>query len=290
MRGRSIGILSRGYKGLVRGPAQVLSDGSSQSAVMFGDEPTWLAARLPKIPLVVGADRLASAAFLEKFESIDFLLADDGFQHRRMYRDYDIVIVDVTEPLWHYRPLPFGRMREPFSSLKRAQAVFLTKVNLSDVQVMNWLKLQITLNGYRGPIFEFESKISGLSPLSSADLDRAQLNFEQLVREDGKNGIFLVSAIGNPNSFARLVEIESRKNIKGHLVFADHHFYSNADKEKIVREAKTSGASCIVVTEKDAGKLGRDWKPEIPVWVTRLENVSRQDLKDFYESVDRALF
>src|SRR5690606_2868820 len=120
-------IVSRGYGGSEKGPARVPSDGKVKTAARFGDEPAWYAAKFTDVPVVVGADRVQAGKFMAAGDvgaKVDVVIADDAFQHRRMKRVLDCVVLDASAPRWHYRPLPVGRMREPFSSLLRAGAIF----------------------------------------------------------------------------------------------------------------------------------------------------------------------
>ena len=119
-RGVKFDILSRGYGREKRGVARVDSGGSSRD---FGDEPLLLARRL-NVPVIVGEDRYEAGLFAEKHFGPQLHLLDDGFQHRALARDFDIVLVtpeDARDSL-----LPAGRLREPLKSLSRADAVVLT--------------------------------------------------------------------------------------------------------------------------------------------------------------------
>jgi tetraacyldisaccharide 4'-kinase len=287
---RSVGIVSRGYGGTEKGPALVPADGTTETAKRFGDEPTWLACRHQDVPVAIGGDRVKAARELSSTRFVDTIIADDGFQHRRLFRAFDIVILDASEPRWHYRPLPLGRMREPFSALGRAGAICITKTNLAETEATTWLHEQIRQNVETPPpIFEFESRLRGVAPLAASPSAQGLVPCAELAAICGASGLFLVSAIGNPDTFKQLVARDIGELVKGHLVFADHHSYTDDDKAKIASEAKASGATCILVTEKDAIKLGVDWTPELNVWVTRLETRPRTDLKELYEAIDRAL-
>lgn len=290
-RGRRVGVVSRGYGGSERGPLRVPADGSAESARRFGDEPAWLAARHPDVPVVIGADRVAAARLLSggsgSLQKPDLILADDAFQHRRLTRGFDVVVIDASEPEWHYRPLPLGRLREEFSALGRAQAVFLTKTNLVSSGELALARAMI-FDAARAPVFEFESRIVGLAPLAARPDSPATL---EPVQTRGQN-VMLASGIGRPQTFKALVERDLGMMARDHFVFADHHRYSGRDLNEILARARECGVGKIVVTEKDAAKLaGCMGADEAKVfWVTRLATTAKSDLKDFYEAVDRALF
>lgn len=284
-RGKSVGIVSRGYGGSEKGPARVPAKGDTETARRFGDEPTWLAARFPDVPVIVAADRVAAVKALAREHEVDVVIADDAFQHRRLARRFDIVILDALEPDWHYRPLPLGRLRESFSSLRRAHAVFITKANLATVEERERLRQHIddVLAGatQRPPIYEIELSLSGFERL---DEGRGELIPCRSLQ--GKK-VVLASGIGRPESFERLVVREANVIVVEHLVFADHHQYSKADLARIAARVRESSADAVVVTEKDAVKM-TGWSPDFSCLVTKLE--ARGSLEGFYEELDRRLF
>lgn len=282
-RGKRVGLVSRGYGGEEKGPAQVPNDGTSQTARRFGDETSWLAKRFPDVPVVVCPKRVSAAEHLLSINKVDLILADDAFQHRWLHRDLDVVILDPTEPAWHYRPLPLGREREGFEALRRSQAIFLTKTNLAEEARVNWLRKRVAevLNGSDAhpQIFEIESRLSGFSALGSDDDWRASASFQ------GEK-VLLASGIGRPHTFAKIVRQDARAEILEHLVFRDHHTYTTANLEDIEIRAVRLGASAILVTEKDAIKM-TNWRPRVPCFASRLELRPRTDLGSFYETIDR---
>ncbi len=299
-RGLRIGVVSRGYGGTEKGPLKVLNDGSGECAARFGDEPAWLAARHSGVPVVIGADRVAAARFLLQNSPVDLVLADDAFQHRRLKRGFDIVVIDATEPEWHYRALPLGRLREGFSALKRAQVVFLTKTNLVAEVKLDWIRGQVRKiqKLFDFKIFEFESHLVGIAPLSSAISSRPRLS----ANETKGNKVILASGIGRPQTFHQLVERDLGMVVLDHVVFADHQRYSDRNLEVVRRRAQACAADRIVVTEKDAAKIAglvgakaetrasADCVQNPEIWVTRLETSPKTDLKEFYEAVHRSLF
>jgi len=268
-----LAIVSRGYGAREKGPAQVPNDGSSKTAERFGDEPAWLAHRHPQIPVMIGGKRPESVEYLKTHTAFSqsvkrLILADDAFQHRRLKRNLDVVIIDATEPRWHYQPLPLGRMREGFDALSRAHFVFLSKTNLGTREQLDWLHEQI--KPYRARVIEFEAKITHFT----------NLNGDSPVPLPKR--VVLASGIARPQTFAQ--SVGEHATVVKHLVFQDHHAFTAQDLAEIETQAKDADA--IVVTEKDAVKLG-SWQSRIPVYVSRLEAVPQSDLGDFLEAVDR---
>lgn len=268
-----LAIVSRGYGAREKGPAQVPNDGSPKTAERFGDEPSWLAHRHPEIPVMIGGRRPESVEYLKTHTAFAqaskrLILADDAFQHRRLKRSLDVVIIDATEPRWHYQPLPLGRMREGFDALRRAQFVFLSKTNLGDKDQLEWLREQI--KPYRARVIEFAAKITHFTKLNED------------VASPLPKRVVLASGIARPHAFEQ--SVSEHATVIQHIVFQDHHAFQPQDLKQI--EAAAEGADAIVITEKDAVKLG-SWQSRIPVYVSRLEAVPKSDLGEFFEAVDR---
>lgn len=317
-RGLRAGIVSRGYKSkatvasrvpVLRQGDQGLGDESPLGAVVdrsegfddeptahqFGDEPTWLANQFTTIPVYVGVKKVEVSRKLLQEEKVDLLLADDAFQHRKLKRKTDLIVIDATEPRWHYRPLPLGRMREGFEALARAHAIFLTKTNLVNpgqlVELRSWILRHSPKVGSEVPLFELKSVIASVCLLH----DHEEASIAVLASKK----ILLVSGIGRPSTFATLIEeavfgnvephTEKAGRILDHLVFSDHHEYDALDLKKIESKAVEIGADVILVTEKDAVKLA-GWRSQFPVYVSRLKFQPCGNEGEFYEAIDRLLF
>ncbi len=283
-RGLRVGVVSRGYGGTEKGPARVPAQSANEGekALRFGDEPSWFATKYPEIPVFIGADRVRAAEALLNSAQVDLILADDAFQHRRLKRDLDIVVLDASEPRWHYSSLPGGRMRESFASLNRAQAVFITKTNLATEEAIAYLRAKIPSQLL---VCEFASVLGGFS--------RLEKFYEDVPAKEPSSfrgqKIFLASGIGRPQAFRRLMESEAGTEVVGHRIFPDHHVYTSDDLRSLEAAARAAGASAIVVTEKDAVKL-QDWRSGLPTWSSRLMvRAVRGSLKEFYEMAHRTL-
>ncbi|MDP6126324.1 MAG: tetraacyldisaccharide 4'-kinase, partial [Candidatus Latescibacteria bacterium] len=130
--GARVVILSRGYirqgKGVI-----VVSDGDRVLARKrrAGDEPYLMGIRLPKVPIIVGSNRLEAGMVAARRFDPDVVLVDDGFQHLRLHRDWDIVAVDAVNPFGNDRLLPRGTLREPAAHIRRAQLVCLTHTDMA---------------------------------------------------------------------------------------------------------------------------------------------------------------
>ena len=277
-RGRKPGLLSRGYGGSATSASLVANDGTSESAAIFGDEMTWLAHRFPTVPAAVSRKRVAGAELLQATGRCELIIADDAFQHRWLKREIDLIVLDATEPRWHYRSLPLGRMREGFASLERAKGILITKTNLAEREQIEWLRSQVA--AFDLPVYEFESRIDFLSGLRDGAIERAD-HFRA-------RKVLLVSGIGRPSTFKQLVFSSTQCEIIGHRIFGDHHAYSEEDFREIESLGASAGATAIIVTEKDAVKMA-GWKSRIPVFVSRLETRPLSDMGALYAEIDRLL-
>jgi tetraacyldisaccharide 4'-kinase len=253
-----VGLVSRGYRGNYQGIQKVPGQGAD--AKVFGDEPTWLAQEL-QVPVYVGRAKVEAAQCLQTNEKVDWIIADDAFQHRKLQRDFDIVILDVTEPIENYKYLPLGRARESLRSLRRADFIVLNKINfISEFELTKWQDLIRPLCRKEVPVVGLAYTIENLLSLQK----EGQWSIEIL--RDLK--IFLVSGLGRPQSFESLLK-EKAQAIVGHLSFRDHHHYTSNDVKDIEAQANQLGADAIIITQKDAIKL-RSFSFSKPVFVTCL--------------------
>ena len=213
-RGISFDVLSRGYG---RRSAEVAVVDPQGSAEQFGDEPL-LIAQKTNAPVVVGADRYQAGLLAEKNFSSKIHLLDDGFQHRRLHRDFDIVIVlgdDLRDTL-----LPVGRLREPVSALRRADAIVARK-----------------------------------APAEWCFPDKPTWRVRtEIMRADfaGRKAVAFCG-IARPRQF---LESFDKSEILEAITFPDHHRYSSHDVDRLLRTKKRNGAEILVTTEKDKINLG----------------------------------
>lgn len=257
--GEIVCILTRGYGRANPRERVLVSDGQVilADAAEGGDEPVELAARLGGRAIIVAdADRLAAGRWaLEKFGVTAFVL-DDGFQHRRVNRDLDIVCIDATDPCGGGRVLPAGRLRESFTGLKRADAIVLTRSDLVDDTAAIETRLRKRNNS--APIFKARTEIADLVPIEefhtkAQGVDPGDDQSANAV--DGSAGAFC--AVGNPEAFFSTVEryLGNGHQLVFRKAFTDHHSYTQADIDAIQGCAKDGGAEFLITTAKDAVKL-----------------------------------
>jgi tetraacyldisaccharide 4'-kinase len=217
-QGVKFDILSRGYGRQTRGVRQVDPGGSAQE---FGDEPLLMARRL-KIPVVVGEDRYSAGVFAEKSFGPQLHLLDDGFQHRALARDFDIVLVTAEDA--RDRLLPAGRLREPLNSLRRADAVVLVSGALPESFPVEG---KLVWHARRGILPE------GIPPQPVA-----------------------FCGIARPQPFFHQLKMAGTEPV-AEAVYRDHHSYTEKDIRELLELRRVSGGGGFVTTEKDAINLGR---------------------------------
>ena len=246
-QGRRVVILTRGYKK----NSKLKTQNSKLSYEKMGDEPFMLANKLGDIPVIVDVDRIRGAKKAMEDYQVDTVLLDDGFQQWRIRKDLEIVTIDSTDPFGNQHLLPRGILREPLSSLKRADTLVLTKTNLNPDTVD--LKDVLSRINPSALIIESIHQPMGFYKINQPD---ELLNVGIL---KGKT-VTLVSGIGDPDSFENLI-ISLGINIGLAFRFPDHHHYSEKDLKKIVEASKKKNIDAIVTTEKDTVRLTSYLRP-----------------------------
>ena len=238
---KKVAVVSRGYKRRTRGTV-VVSDGNAMygNAVTAGDEPVQIAKKFPRIVVIVDERRARGAKHAIGQFGVDVIILDDGFQHRSLKRDMDIIMIDGEKSLRTMPLLPAGMRREPLSALRRADVVAVTRRSNSG-------------NG-----------IHAISQFLSSPYIEAQFKPTRVCRFITGQSIPLSEiygktcaafcGIGNPQSF-----YDSLKNIGVKVVdvltFSDHHFYKTSDWEMIEKRFADKHADILITTEKDAVRL-----------------------------------
>jgi tetraacyldisaccharide 4'-kinase len=227
-RGIPFDILSRGYR---RSSTEIAVVDPNGSPAQFGDEPLLLARKL-QVPVIVGTDRYQAGLLAEKQFASKLHLLDDGFQHRRLHRDFDIVLLpaaDSTDTL-----LPVGRLREPIAALKRADAVVLPD------------PLEPPLNVKR--VWQVSKRLEFSDP----------------------SGKFIAfCGIGRPKQFFDGLKTTGL-SLAEKGVFRDHHHYAQRDVDRLLDLKKQTGADGFLTTEKDAVNLGMLTKQLQPLRIASL--------------------
>ena len=235
-------ILTRGYK---------TTQNSKLKTQNYIDEPEILAKGCPQAKVIVNPDRLAGAQeAIDKYHA-KVLIMDDGFQHRRLGRNLDIVTIDATCPTGYGRMLPAGLLREPVSSLKRADAAVVTRsdqVNKSDLE-----SLEAKLKSINPEMLIVRTIHN---PVCAQTTHGEKIDIEQL---KGKK-IFAFCGIGNPEAFFSTIR-KTGAQLVGSKIFNDHYAYANNDIDDIYEEAMYLGARLVLSTQKDWTKISSKKPP-----------------------------
>lgn len=271
------GIISRGYGGKTSMPVVVLNGNADRNVV--GDEPLLLSSRLTDIPVAVSSDRMADVVALLN-HNIDIVVADDAFQHRRMVRDVDIVLIDATCPFGNGTSLPSGILRDPVSSLSQAHAVVISKSDQIASKTLHRLKERISRWVPKERIF--------CSRLADPVWERWDGEKFLPAGEDlTAFSLTIFSAIGNPRSFRNTI-LTSGAAILHEFKFKDHHHYDVNDLRKIEDTARRLRCKAMCCTEKDIFNLPRGYVPSVPLYVPRISAVVEEPAR-FWKTVIHAL-
>jgi tetraacyldisaccharide 4'-kinase len=256
-RDRRVAILSRGYA----------------SAGGRNDEALVLEENLPDVPHLQGADRVALArTAIEELES-EILVLDDGFQHRRLKRDLDLVLVDASAPWGHGYLLPRGLLREPTGSLRRAGVIVMTRCDQTPAELRERLRHTIERIAPEVPLIETTHHAAELR-------NSAEASTPLEVLREGPVAAFC--GIGNPEAFRRSL-LGLGACLTDFRSYPDHHAYRREDVEELRRWAGSlTRDSILVTTQKDLVKLRLSQLGDRPLWYLRihLRVESGQDVLD----------
>jgi tetraacyldisaccharide 4'-kinase len=223
-RGLCVDVLSRGYGRSGQRPARVNPDGSEED---YGDEPL-LIARETGVPVYVAGQRYEAGLLAEADApegSSRMHLLDDGFQHRQLARDVDIVLMNLSD--WHDKLLPAGNLREPRAGLRRATAIAIPEDEPE-------LEGELRAWGWNGPIWRLQRQMEAPA-------------VEGLVAA--------FCGIARPEQFFDGLESAGMR-IAARVAFPDHHRYTTSDLERLATAARQAGAEALLTTEKDLVRLG----------------------------------
>lgn len=243
-RGFRPGLLSRGYRSLKSDSAK--DEPSSNEIPDAGNDEKRVLDRICEgVPHLQQRDRVQSAKRAVEEFGCNVLILDDGFQHRRLHRDLDLVLIDGLKPWGYDHVLPRGLLREKLAGLKRADLVLVTRIDLCDEQQR--LAIRESLRQIRG---NDECIEIAFVPRRFVNLNWEPLPLNTIARKR----LFAFCGIGNPSGFLRTVESLNSK-CEGSRTFADHHHYSTRDLSNLATEARDHSADFVVTTQKDLVKI-----------------------------------
>ncbi|MGH7309159.1 MAG: tetraacyldisaccharide 4'-kinase [Candidatus Rokuibacteriota bacterium] len=259
--GHRAAVVSRGYRRQSRG-VQIVADTASirLDPEDAGDEPFLLARRLPRVPVIVGANRYEAARLaVERFHATAVVL-DDGFQHRTLVKHLEIVMTRARNPWGNGRLLPGGPLREPLAALARADLIVATEarsaVDLEAVRAdaARWAPAVPLLTARYAPVECWETERMRGRTLGSL----------------GGARLLAFAGIASPRGFGGTLS-ELGVAVLDQVPFPDHHWYSTEDLRRLSLRARELGAEGLVTTEKDWVRLRRLPPPDRPLYIVSVQ-------------------
>ncbi|HXE55920.1 MAG TPA: tetraacyldisaccharide 4'-kinase, partial [Tepidisphaeraceae bacterium] len=249
--GRRVAILSRGY---------------GSKARELGDELTMLDGMLnsgehASVVVRANPDRVAAAnELLRQHPEVDVFILDDGFQHRRVARDLDVVLINAASPFGFGHVLPRGMLREPLAGLSRAGAIVLTHADRVSADELSRIEQTIRAHNPHAPVYRACHAHTGLRSL---DASSPQRSIDELAR----TAFFAFAGIGSPD----LLDAQLRAygpTYVGHRWFADHHRYTESELFELRQAAQSAHARMLLTTEKDWAKISSlpSAAAGLPIW------------------------
>jgi tetraacyldisaccharide 4'-kinase len=277
--GAVVAVVSRGYGRLTRGVHVVADrDGVRVDARTAGDEPLLLAERLPGVPVVVGENRYEAGRVAVERCGATALVLDDGFQHRTLAKDLEIVVVQGRAPWGNARVFPRGMLREPLSALARAHAVVVTNPAGPE------------------PVEAVTATVRRFNPAAAVLVARYQLQ-DAIETRSGRRvpvadlagrRLIAFAGLGSPQGFADTLDGAGVRRV-GFVEFPDHHWFTPRDIEELARDARAAGAQGLITTEKDWVRV-RDLPPAgMPLWVLPIRLVIESGLETWQRLLARVV-
>ncbi len=274
--GLSVAVVSRGYKRQSKGPL-VVSDGSGVlvSYLEAGDEPHIIASSLTDVPVVVGKNRYEAALLAYERFKPDVIVLDDAMQHRKLYRDVDIITMNGDDPIGSEYLLPRGLLRESQYSIMRAKAIVITR--FCDEHNREKIERVIRYYARNVPIFYSRYAATGLrEPGNTVNIGLDAVR--------GKK-VAALSNVANPVSFYHILESHGSDIVCKHAK-CDHHRYNAEELEDIEKNSLRAGAEIMVMTAKDERNLPEDYEVKIiKKLVLDIETVIIEDLKEYLDII-----
>jgi tetraacyldisaccharide 4'-kinase len=273
-------LLSRGYGRVHPKRTRILAPGNEIPSAwkVLGDEPALVRRASPDIWTGISQQRYEAACEILKHDPRVVFVLDDGFQHRSLHRDLDIVVIDCLRPLQSNRLIPLGTLREPLGSLRRADAVVLNigppGHHTSSIEGL----VRKVHGGAR--VFHCRQEIDAAIRLQDWQRNDPKPDTGSLI-----TSAFLVAAIGNPKRFQRDVEAFGVR-VKGARFLRDHFQLSVREWHSCADEARALGAQAILTTGKDVIKLS--YPPNFPVYVAS-QRIRIDEDREFRSLTEKAL-
>jgi tetraacyldisaccharide 4'-kinase len=250
-------VISRGYGRRSRG-VRIVADGGGVrlGARDGGDEPVLLAERLPGVPVVVGESRYDAGAVAVGTCGARALVVDDGFQHRTLSKDLEIVVISGSDPWGNGRLFPRGSLREPLSALKRAAMVVVT--NPPTPETASDIAHVLRRKGSAAAVL---SGVYNPTSLRRVDAGRAEAPRALAGRK-----VLALAGLASPRGFVATAG-QLGMEIMALAEYPDHHWYTAEDIARVDAQVRETGAEAVLTTEKDWIRLRDIPRGDVPYWV-----------------------
>ncbi len=258
-QGMKTAVLSRGYKGKSSEKVAVVSDGERiiLNELDAGDEPILLSKVLPGVPIIIGRDRVLTGRYVTEHFSSEIVILDDGFQHLKLKRDVDILLIDLGCGFGNGHLLPRGILREPLIHMNRAHIFLLTKRTGSKDDKA--VEKKITSIKPDAKIFYAHYEIRCLKTLQ----EKKEMDLDYL---KGKKALAL-SAIANPHYFSYLLK-QLGISVVEEWALPDHHYYTYKDATKLSEHLES--VDFIITTAKDSTKMDENVFRKLPILILEI--------------------
>lgn len=256
-KGERPAILSRGYGGHLKNKdVNVISNGSEvfYNAIEAGDEPYWLATNCLGTSVLTCSSRVRAAKYAQEKLYSNRLILDDGFQHQKMKRDLNILVVDSQKQFSNGFVLPLGALREPMSEIKRADKIIVVNKRFNDKSAKAYARY--LRKKYNKPCF-----VCSMVPDAVYNIKTGELIADN-------TPVVAFSAIGQPEQFYSLLRGYDVMDTRD---FADHHVYSKEDVQELIALKVVNNAKALITTEKDAVKLKELFDEDMQIYALRLK-------------------
>lgn len=226
----------------------IVSRGYGAEEGKRNDEAIQLEQSLPDVPHLQNRDRVEAAQTAIDELDMQCIVLDDGFQHRRLRRDLDIVLLDACEPFGHDHVFPRGTLREPLSGIRRAQVVILSRADLIDASQREAIRQRVTQLHPQALWLEACHQPRSFLTSGGAEQPIVSLRGQRVAAFCG---------IGNPQGFRHTLD-SIGASVEAFREFPDHHLYTRDDIESLTRWADEASVAAVLCTHKDLVKIGVD--------------------------------
>ena len=253
-------ILSRGYGRRNPGKSHILPPGAlvPSPALSLGDEPALVRRHIPSVWMGISKNRFVAGSSIAKQQIRPAFILDDGFQHRKLHRDLDIVVIDRSQPFATNSIFPRGTLREPLAELSRCHMVVIN--GHPETGMPDLIEAEIRGLNAKATIFHCSQVIRTMVQFRDWREGR-----DQRISFGPVRSAYLVAALGNPERFHRDI-LRLDIEVRGTRFFTDHKWIDGREWQSCAAEARIKKADAIITTEKDAIKISQP--PDFPLLVS----------------------